>query len=189
MASGQLCESCNTIAIEQTLQELFAKLQNPESRDARDASWQREKESSERPWHSNLPAVLKSSATCALCKSILQGLREGRRQLVRDARFSGEWAETPNDFDDDILAIPYYSNAKPKVQIIAQTADAYERGNTMSAEQDIEKRLRARAIIRVTCGWGIDRVSSWDGYNEINCVLRISSQNGNESHLVKPGYC
>jgi hypothetical protein len=186
MACGQLCESCNTIAIEQTLQELFAKLQNPEPTDA---SWQREKESSDRPWHSNLPAVLKSSATCALCRSILQGLREGRRQLVRDTRFSGEWVETPKDFDDDILTIPYYSNAKPKVQIIARTGDAFERGNTVSAEQDVKKWLRARAIICVTCGWGIDRVSSWDGYNEINCVLRISSQNGNESHLSKPGCC
>ena len=173
MASIKLCGACNIIAIEETVQGLFAKLKDSESTEVGG-----QQESQNKPWHLNLPTVLKSSARCGLCKLILQGLREGRRQLVEDMRLSGEWTETPKDFDDDILTIPYYSNASPNAKIVAWSADNFEKENTMSARQDSKNRLRAHAKIRVTCSGGIETVSSWDGYNKIHCELRISSKKG-----------
>lgn len=175
MASIQLCGPCNRISIEETLQDLFSKLKNPDSTVVGG-----QQESQQKTWHSNLPAVFESSIKCELCKLILEGLREGRRQLVEETRFSEDWAETPKDFEDDILTIPYYSNATPDVKILAWSADSFEKENMMSAIQDVDNRLRAHAIIRVTCSGGVDTVFSWDGYNEINCELRISSKNGNK---------
>lgn len=174
MPSAQLCGLCNNLEIEESLREILVKLKNSASTGPGD-----QQESSPQPWHPNLPAVLKSSATCALCKLVLQGLREARRQLVEDTRFSGEWAETPKDFDHDILIIPYYSNAKPKVTIMAWSAESFEKGNMTSSKQGTEDRLKVHAVIRVTCSGGIETCSSWDGYSEIFGELRISSHNGN----------
>lgn len=172
MSSLQLCELCNGLAVEETLRELFVKLNDHESADIGG-----QEESAEKPWHPNLPTVLKSSESCILCKIILQGLREGRRQLVEDNRFSGEWEEAPKDFDDDILTIPYYSDSTPTINIVTSTVSTFENENTLSSMEDTGGRLRAHAVIRITCGEGIE--SSWDGYGEIDCELRISSKNGN----------
>lgn len=172
MSSVQLCELCNSLAVEEMLQELFVKLKNRESTNTVD-----QQESPKKPWHLNLPAVLKSSESCILCKLILKGVRESRRQLVEDTRFSGEWAEVPEDLDDDILTIPYYTNSTPTVNIVTWIVDTFEKENTMSSVEGTESRLKAHAIIRITCGGGLQ--SSWDGYGDINCELRISSKNGN----------
>ena len=177
MSSIQLCELCNNLEVQETLKNILVKLEDCESTGPGD-----EQESSRQPWYPNLPAVLKTSAACALCKLILQGLRKSRRQLVEDTRFSGEFVAIPKDFDDDILTIPYYSNATPKVTIVAWSAKTFEKENTMSSKQGAEDRLKAHAVIRVTCSGGIEMHTSWDGYSEILCELRISSHNGNSAY-------
>lgn len=148
-------------------------------RDGMAADSGREQESSLLPWHLNLPAVLEASEACVMCKLILQGLREGREQLVEKTRNSGDWFETPKDFDDDILTIPYYSNAKPKLSIVARSVDEFETKNSMTSDKNLEGALKAHILIRVACSGGIAVKSSWDGYERIGCELRVSSIDGN----------
>jgi hypothetical protein len=171
MSPTQVCKLCSVLEIDEALRELFGTVKGSQL-----TGVGAQQESAQKPWHLHLPAVLESSASCVLCKLVLQGLRESREQLVEDTRFSGDWAETPEDFDDDILTIPYYSNGKLNLRIIVWPVDNFEVENTMSSIHGSESKLKTRAIIRVACDGG--NRASWDGYGPICCELRISSRNG-----------
>lgn len=169
----QLCELCNAIAVDQIFREIFQRL-----KDSRAAGTGGQKESIQIPWQLNLTAVFKSSTVCVFCKLVLQGLRDARRQLVEETRFSGDWYEIPKDFDDDITTIPFYSNGKPNLTIAAWPLDEFEEENTITSVRVIEGKLKAHAIFRVSCGGGIETKSSWDGYDSVTSELRISSKDG-----------
>jgi hypothetical protein len=180
MPSLRPCEACNGLKIEGILTDIFAKLKDGLSSGLRDQ--EDVEESPQLPWHLGLLAVLESSENCVLCKLVLQGLRASRQQVVEDTRYSGEWAHTPKDFDNDIVTIPYYSNAAPKVTILAWSVNEFEEDNSLIPPGD-SGIVKAHAIIRVTCGGGIPIKSSWDGYEHITCELRISSINGSIIHF------
>lgn len=171
MSSTQVCKLCSDLEIDKTIRELLGTVKDSQS--TGDGAQQ---ECPRKPWHADLTALLNSSELCVLCKLILQGLREGREQLVEDTRFSGEWAATPKDFDDDILTIPYYSKGKLDLKIVVWSVDNFEDENRMNFVPGSENILKAHAIIRVTCD-GETR-ASWDGYGPLCSELRISSING-----------
>jgi hypothetical protein len=169
LGSSQLCGLCKALSIGKALRDLSQALQNSKSGD------EAEQETPEQPWHSNLEAVSKSSSSCILCKLVMKGLREARLQLVDDTRFSGDWYETPKDFDDDILMISYYANSKLRLKFVARPLTQFERENSMSEGKDgVEEQ--AHAWIRVICG-GV-QCTSWSGYGNINTEFRVSSQEG-----------
>lgn len=174
MPSTQLCKFCSGLEIEETLRELLSLV-----KDSQSTSDGAQQESAKKPWHLNLQAVLESSETCVLCKLVLQGLRQCREQLVEATRLSGDLLEEiPEDFDDDILTIRWYSDAVLTLRLIVRPVDHFAKDNTMSSIQGSETKLKAHAIIRVVCDGG-DR-TSWDGHGPISSQLRISSRNGQE---------
>ncbi len=174
MSLTQVCAACNALAVDECLRDLLHML---ELEGSKSISVNCQQKSTQRPWHLDLGVVSKSSISCVICKLVLQGLREGRQHLTEATRFSGNWYETPKDFDDDILTIAYYLNGKLNLTIVAWLATEFENDNAMSSKPGTDCKPKAHAIIRVTCSG--DMATSMDGYGEISSELRISLKNGN----------
>lgn len=171
MLPTQLCDICSALQVEETLQELAEAFVPPLSTDSDSPE-----ESRSRPWHTDLSLLNNYSSPCVLCKLVLQGLREARRQLVENTRHSGDWPEPPKDLDDDILTISWYSVIGLKV--VAWPLSEFEGANTVSLRTSNEEKLRLHAMIQVTCHGGDQVSSSWDGYGNIEAELRLSYKAG-----------
>lgn len=188
MFSNQLCDTCNALAIEDTLQELYESLRGLPTPFHGNHGEEALAQENFRPqlWHPNLSRVSQSSQFCPLCKLALQGLRESRRQLVENTRFSGDWLEPPQDLDDDILSIPWYSETI-RLEIVAVPLTDFERENIRADVPNpdaFEINVRMHAALRFTSGGGGQLSSSWDGYGEVKAELRISSPDGKRQNLA-----
>jgi len=176
--SSHLCDTCKALPIKESLRNLLEALQHSCST----GNDERQEESFQQTWHTDLKIVAKSSAFCVLCKLVLKGLRDGRLQLVEATRNSGDWYEEPKDFDDDILSIPFYADNQLKLMFVARPFSDFERANSVNDGKSEEKK-QVHALISVFCGGGTR--GSWEGYGEVRSDLRISSQDGsNLSHYI-----
>lgn len=114
-------------------------------------------------WHSHLQDIFDSSNLCSLCTLVIKGWRQHRVQIVQSSLVSGDLPSPPEDLYDDILVIGAYQGGLISVKL-------------QRTETNYDGYCKVQYFVEFGCR--VETRASWDAYEEILALFRVTCTDG-----------